>query len=621
MKAGGKLVQHKDNKLLESPNSHAVYYVYHRTSTHDKTTRSVVNIQEDYDSYDSTADQDPPSSISSDSDSTVSQDSNLEGSRVHEPIDEETSAFPDPGNSEIEAPLDPQNNLGDSRICYGACDFVDRSGPDNLLSQTVECCICSQSFHEECVRDTFPNGHLPFMEDWTCHDCLASVGKTFMLGEYILVLVGKKAPRFYPCRIVGRSSPSDVKIEWYEGNIYTPKAAAKNLPQTLSPEACVAAYFRDVTDYLPTKMGSIRWPIQLSSDAHDNHGYENPTIQTALEAFFYAVSQVLRGQADHPIMKLYREWRSETPCHYHGGLRVAAEQRFDQIQRFNGFFDIDILPGDQSLIQPFLVDLDISLKGFDDDDIRRDASMIANILFGIVILRIYLGCPPHCDLQVYWLARRFSSTEKADLVLSNSTDMLDAKLGEIHRPRFPEELALLSCVKAVGDHKIFHRPHWQVGAFVGLHANYGQLNLVMYEDQDRILPHGMVATDFDGDPYRFISTSDQGFTGGPPFKSSVRPYFTAIPQLPPPPKPKPAPKKKKPQTEKGSHTPAEYRMIKMSDTVTHAAAETPIQAESSAVSETDPPKKPTKRARSSDNGGLRRSKRYKAVVTVAEGEE
>ncbi|KAF9547410.1 hypothetical protein CPC08DRAFT_648784, partial [Agrocybe pediades] len=43
MKAGGKLVQHKDNKLLESPNSHAVYYVYHRTSTHDKVSFCILS--------------------------------------------------------------------------------------------------------------------------------------------------------------------------------------------------------------------------------------------------------------------------------------------------------------------------------------------------------------------------------------------------------------------------------------------------------------------------------------------------------------------------------------------------------------------------------------------------
>ncbi|KAF9568223.1 hypothetical protein CPC08DRAFT_757722 [Agrocybe pediades] len=296
-------------------------------------------------------------------------------------------------------------------------------------------------------------------------------------------------------------------------------------------------------------MGSIAWPIQLIADAHDNHGYDNKIIQLALADSFYSVLQIVTGQRSHPMMSIYHIWKSESSPHRHKGILQSAQDEFDKICRFNDMFDLDILPGDKSLTHSFISDLDIALRPFKDEAIRRDAGMIAGVLFGIVIIRVYLGRTAQDDLQIFWLCRSFTREEKHAMFSDESTELYEAKCGEVIRPKFPEELALLSCVEPVGKARHFKRSMSHVFAFTGMRTNPGRLNLIPFNDEKHILPPNVTAENEGGGMYEFLKSPDPGLTGGPPFVSSVTPPTNnwrsdALPEAPRA-RPKPIPKKKR----------------------------------------------------------------------------
>ncbi|KAF9537589.1 hypothetical protein CPC08DRAFT_771263 [Agrocybe pediades] len=348
---------------MEKPNSHTVYYAYHQTSVFSKTTRSAENIEADHGRYKPVTNEDTPDTVHSASD--IEDFNEIEPPAAHAEIGLAESTTEHPNNETNHGPIDED----DEPVCKGLCNFVDPSRA-GLFPSTVECIICAYRFHEECVGEIVAPGFLCGIDKFTCKDCFGDIGKNFLLNEYILVALGK-SKRCYPCRIVDRISSTAVKVEWYPGNIYKLKTLAKHLPESLSPEACIAAYFTGSGWNRPqTQMGSIKWPIQLIADAHDNHGYENRAIQLALEDAFYSVSQIVHGQRDHPVMSLYCTWRLQSAPRQRGKLIESAQREFDEICRFKQMFDINILPGDESLVQPFIADLDIALRPLKDESIR-----------------------------------------------------------------------------------------------------------------------------------------------------------------------------------------------------------------------------------------------------------
>lgn len=154
----------------------------------------------------------------------------------------------------------------DTMVCGGLCDFKDIS-ERAVLSGTVQCSMCNLTWHEECVRHTFPNDYISLISDWYCPTCIDDVGVRLLyvfyhsicdfaintiipirLNEYILIPVGH-AGIFYPCQIVDRISANEVQIKWFEGNIYAFSKQTKSLPEFITPLTCLEAYFRDTFSY------------------------------------------------------------------------------------------------------------------------------------------------------------------------------------------------------------------------------------------------------------------------------------------------------------------------------------------------------------------------------------
>ena len=285
-------------------------------------------------------------------------------------------------------------------------------------------------------------------------------------------------------------------------------------------------------------MGSVQYPVQLVLEANDNHSYQNQEIQTALEDSFHIIAQIIDGTLAHPIMEEFEEWKTSAP-RPSGGILNSSIQTFDHICKFEKLFKIDILPADKSLIQPFIVNLDLRLRFHPHQDIRPHTSMLGNVLFGIVILRVYLGRPPSDDLQIYWLARDFNEDEVLDMVAkrlrgNETSQFSDARCGTIRRAPYPVEGALLSCIKPIRDNGVWTRPSSHFAALSGMHTTIGRLKLNIYNDRNG-LPQ-VTAHDYSGSVYEFEETNDQGLSGGPPFQSAVAPPFRMI---------RPAPKPKK----------------------------------------------------------------------------
>jgi len=222
-------------------------------------------------------------------------------------------------------------------------------------------------------------------------------------------------------------------------------------------------------------MGTIKYPVQLIGDALDNHDYENADIQSALKDSFYAILQILRRQKDHPIMEVYDDWKLAT-IRSHRILLKAAYDQFEHSSAFEHLFNIPLLPADRSLIQLFIVKLDLALKLHPDDKIRCHTSVLGYVLFGLVVLRVYLGRNPSDNIQIYWLARQLPEEETNKIMMDDDVPLWEAKCGRIYWPQYPEELVLLSVVKPKNG---LLRPQSHFFAFTGLGMQnaLGQLHL------------------------------------------------------------------------------------------------------------------------------------------------
>lgn len=64
------------------------------------------------------------------------------------------------------------------------------------------------------------------------------------INEYILL---KPAPaaRFYPAKVLGRSSTYKVHVEWYKDNVYDQGSVTGTMRTVYTPHECAEAKFRD----------------------------------------------------------------------------------------------------------------------------------------------------------------------------------------------------------------------------------------------------------------------------------------------------------------------------------------------------------------------------------------
>lgn len=133
-------------------------------------------------------------------------------------------------------------------------------------------------------------------------------------------------------------------------------------------------------------------------------------------------------------------------------------------------FPIPILPGDASLIEPFITDLGCDFAkrvGFLQDSIR--ITVISLILFKLVVLRTYLARPPENDLDIYELVR----DGKVSRIWTHHEQALAACAGEEDTSAHAE-FSVNAALPSVWKVQVIHRseiPFAHDGPLVSLNAS------------------------------------------------------------------------------------------------------------------------------------------------------
>lgn len=162
-------------------------------------------------------------------------------------------------------------------------------------------------------------------------------------------------------------------------------------------------------------------------DAVEKHNYQNEAIHKILEGAYGAILEIMLGEQDHPIVKLYIDWIKHRP---HSN-KMILQHHFN----FTKQFKPDVLPADKALIDSFLAHL---LHDTKDSEVLVEGHWITNVagvLFCLAILREYLGRQPCDDEQIFYLAytgTSYSNIPPDDLYA-------EAKNGSITRFLTPAE--------------------------------------------------------------------------------------------------------------------------------------------------------------------------------------
>jgi hypothetical protein len=152
------------------------------------------------------------------------------------------------------------------------------------------------------------------------------------------------------------------------------------------------------------QVGQIRWPLRLQDEAAF-HNYTHARIQTALYDAFSSIFDILLETKPHPLIQLFDEHmnqRRKELKNAHRSHTVTDEQLTE------GFsFCVPILPGDASLIEDFLADIDIQLRNETGSTAHSLRLLhIGPVLFSLVILRVYLGRSHENDQDIFQLAKQ-----------------------------------------------------------------------------------------------------------------------------------------------------------------------------------------------------------------------
>ncbi|PPQ81362.1 hypothetical protein CVT26_014503 [Gymnopilus dilepis] len=552
LRIGGEWYFYNDLKghLEKSSNSNPMddgyeptYYVYHRRSLTAETIRRSECISKDYEIGQSVARPEPTFVPGEDQRTSASTgvasggprntESLIKDFEVGQPVaPPEPTSVPDENAECISPPADVVSDDPHSgkiafpgRVlqvyepdAYVPCSDTCREKFGNLIDRTVSCLFCRKEWHEFCMEWTFSqNFFIGLGHPWGCPDCVNNINGAwdqYMIDEYIL-LRPEGSTRYFPAKVLGRSSTSQAHLQWYKGNIYQDETEAPEDSLTTShPGACLIAYFYENYDYTQDDLGTIKWPIQFFIDAHNEYGYSNPLIMSALENSFHTVMEIVSFKVQHPIISLFKEWKEQMPA-ARGGSLPYLQQLFNVEQEFEHKFDIDILPGDESLIEPFFSEVYNVARSSMDAENPDHLAMVAKILFRLVVMRVYLAKAPQHDSQIYWLSLR-----KTDSSLSGPTSDI-TRSGHIVRHKSLPEQAALACFSPEPVHG--HIPSKQcVNVMKDMAASeaFGHTSSRLHLQPDlETEPHFPIAQAFIGqDEYVFAATAEAGLAGGTAFR-------------------------------------------------------------------------------------------------------
>ncbi|KAJ7431676.1 hypothetical protein FB451DRAFT_1381426 [Mycena latifolia] len=426
----------------DEPGYDTVLLMYHRTSQACTTRRRLSDVIMEYQEAKKRAANRAPIYVPVEGETPEPPQSPLPSHNGVIP-QEDPSHTPVKSNDRNSAPPDPPSSPWDMNC--SACGFIGQGSTAD--GDTVQCDQCKFWSHVLCMSgkdSTVDFDNIESME-WICPDCTSLSNRTSwndnLTGQYIVLKTRQKG-KYYPAKVLQRKG-GIVDLEWYPGNIYAPYDKPKTISFSISTSECMAACgpLAAANLYSKTTCGKIRWPIRLLDDAAENHSYKNPAISQALTDARGAVVDICLGKLDHPVQPDYQKWMGTKGVSE--GKQAGRSRLFAETQ-----FDLDILPGDYSLMEDHInfvmLKINAAAEATSDDsplreDKRRISIDISALLFKLVILRVYLGRSSKDDFQIYYLARKYDH----NLSIATNDPFVAAKLGRIIRySTIPEQVLL-----------------------------------------------------------------------------------------------------------------------------------------------------------------------------------
>lgn len=221
-------------------------------------------------------------------------------------------------------------------------------------------------------------------------------------------------------------------------------------------------------------------------------------------------------------MDLFFQWEENHKPAKSGNTRIRLEMDFHNDRQFLQLFDMDVLPGDLSLIDPLLANLHIAILRHKsvDDRVMTHFRLLARVLFTMVIIRMYMNRQPKDDLQIYALALNPSKFDPALYSLDNSLSA--ARSTHLSRLLTDPEKAAMSCISPKKDSAgTWSRDRNLIGGLAiaqrpGIDHFQHLKQVAERSSRDTISPV-MKTLDPQGLDYVFIDSEDPGLTGGPPY--------------------------------------------------------------------------------------------------------
>ncbi|KAH9852176.1 hypothetical protein C2E23DRAFT_903981 [Lenzites betulinus] len=427
----GKLVDIGDCDACTRPRHDVVMYIYTRRTEKSISQRSLKLIEEDfariakwdYDSkHHSKSDVMDLSGLDSPPQPSSVPNLHVTG-RPESPSPLAPLVFYESSTSDVESHLhhvspslsplqrtSPQSNLPDIVDCIGGCgEQVDEG-------DMVSCDLCQRWSHVPCIQVllsseyVLPKDYDSPQSTWVCPLCqgldildLQSIHdrrRIWLHQQYALFRTtpasSSQADHYSPARLLDvplARFGSTVQLQWHDGNIYRTgeSPAAPQFKRTLREVAEAILQQRSASHMI--SIGDIQWPRRLCEDAADSSSFEVPELSLALQDAFPTVMEILLGKQTHPVVEDFLSF-----------MDGKSTDNPASITHFATRHRLNILPGDSSLVTDHLVRLRILLRTRTSIlELPTDALVlgIAATLFDLVIMRTYLGRPPHDDLTLF----------------------------------------------------------------------------------------------------------------------------------------------------------------------------------------------------------------------------
>lgn len=198
-----------------------------------------------------------------------------------------------------------------------------------------------------------------------------------------------------------------VTLAWHPDTIYRndERPAEPTFELSKTETMRLKLQHRSFEGYCP-----IPWPLRLLTDADHAYNYCNPELDHILGEVEESVYQIVTARQAHPILHLFERWMAVKQT---GPKRRSTEQRANA---FPGCFDFQLLAADAVLAESHALatlmrvkedtaSKKLTLADFDHLSEPVDQFLgVAQVLFCVVIARIYLNQTANKDIEILYLS-------------------------------------------------------------------------------------------------------------------------------------------------------------------------------------------------------------------------